>query len=705
MTPGLLVVSCAIAASAFTLFALFLLLDRQRSPIGNRLCVAAGASAVWFVWQALYYAEALTWLGLAGSATLEIVRDSAWVLLTLQLLASGRENDPGRQRFLQRARVILGIVILFALVTVVQPALAQRVLSVEASAKAGFAALLMLSVLGLALVEQFYRNTLHPRRWAIKYLCLGVGAMHAYDCMLYADGVLFNRLDSALWTGRGLANALVIPLIAIGVARNREWRLNLFLSRQMVFHGATLLSVGLYLLTVAAAGYYLRAYGGEWGDALRAVLFFTAALFLVSVLGSAEVRSRLRLFLSRNFYRDKYDYGEIWLRFTNLLSQSDTGPAELPQSILKAIADIMDATGGAVWQCNPNGSFGVVATHELDPQRLRAIPDDDPLVAALKSPGRVIDIAAEAERSTLDEPMVVPAWLLEQPRAWLLVPIVHRDQLLAIVLLCESRAGEALVPEDRELLGTLGRQSASYLALMQATAELGDARQFEAFNRLSAFLVHDLKNVIAQLSMVIKNSVRHRGNPEFIDDAFNTIGDAVAKMNRMLGNLRHTQSGPSELLQVADCLREAQAHLSTRDPKPILINEATGDVRVRGSHDRFLAMIEHLAQNAQEATGPAGRVELRLLCRGDLLVLEITDDGCGMTAEFIQHRLFKPFDTTKGKAGMGIGVYESLHIANSMGGRLTVDSRPGKGSTFRIQLPLVPLGEAEGEAPAWEKTA
>jgi signal transduction histidine kinase len=116
-------------------------------------------------------------------------------------------------------------------------------------------------------------------------------------------------------------------------------------------------------------------------------------------------------------------------------------------------------------------------------------------------------------------------------------------------------------------------------------------------------------------------------------------------------------------------------------------------------------MIEHLAQNAQEATGPAGRVELRLLCRGDLLVLEITDDGCGMTAEFIQHRLFKPFDTTKGKAGMGIGVYESLHIASSMGGRLTVDSRPGKGSTFRIQLPLVPLGEAEGEAPAWEKTA
>lgn len=705
MTTDLLVLSCAIGASAFALFALYILIDGRRSAIGSRLLLATGISALWFLWQLLYYAEVLTGPGLAGPVVLEIARGIAWIMLTLQLISSGRVDDPVGRRFLRRAKVALAIIALLALVTAAQPRLARLVLSVEFSTKAGFAALLMLAVLGLALIEQFYRNTPNHRRWAIKYLCLGVGALHAYDCMLYADGVLFNRIDSALWTGRGLANALVIPLIAIAVARNREWRMNLFLSRQMVFHGATLLAVGLYLLTVAIAGYYLRAFGGRWGDALRVVLFFAGVLFLVSVLGSAEIRSRLRLFLSRHFYRDKYDYGEIWLRFTNLLSQSDTGPAELPQSILKAIADIMDATGGAIWQRNPNGSFGIVATHEMDPQRLHVIPDDDPLAMALERSGRVIDIAAEAERSNLDQPMVVPAWLLEQPRAWLLVPIVHREQLLAIVLLCESRAGEALVPEDRELLGTLGSQSAGYLALMQATAELGDARQFEAFNRLSAFLVHDLKNVIAQLSMVIKNSARHRGNPEFIDDAFNTIGDAVAKMNRMLGNLRHTQSGPSELLQVADCMREAQTHLSAREPKPALINEVTGDMRVRGNRDRFLAMVEHLAQNAQEATGPAGTVELRLSSRGDLLLLEIIDDGCGMSPEFIQHRLFKPFDTTKGKAGMGIGVYESLHIANSMGGRLTVDSQPGKGSTFRIQLPLVPLGEAEGEAPTWEKTA
>ncbi len=685
--PNFLIFSSFLGAAGFAIFTISLLVDRHRSTIGRWLTLASAISSVWFLLQALYYLEIFATLNLNGLWLVEVFRNLAWFTLFLNLLGAGWQAPVERAMF-RRTRGLIVWLSLLMLATLLAAQFEWINVQQSALSKVTFASLLAFAVLGLTLLEQLYRNTNPERRWAIKYFCLGAGAIYAYDFVLYADGVLFNRIDSSLWAGRGAANALAVPLMAISAARNREWKLNLFVSRHIVFHSTALLGVGLYLLAMAGAGYYLRAYGGEWGNALRSVFLFAGFVLLISIIGSAGVRSRLRLFLSKHFYRNKYDYGEVWLSFTNRLSQSDSHPHELRATMLRAMADIMDATGGVMWQRNVSEAYGMVANWEIDPLRLQNIPESHPLISILKDSNQVIDIRAEAEQATIDGQARVPAWLLELPRAWLLIPINHGDELLAIVLLCEARAAQQISWEDRTLLGTLGRQAAGYLALIQATEELSNARQFEAFNRLSAFLVHDLKNVIAQLSLVIRNSERHRSNPEFISDAFNTIGDAVAKMNRMLGNLKHTQAGPSDLLSVESCVAEAIRHVAQRDPLPELI--ATYDrPQVLGNRDRFIAMLEHLLQNAQEATGANGRVQVSVGVNDDRVSIEIADNGCGMTQDFIQNRLFKPFDTTKGKGGMGIGVYESLHVANSMGGRLTVDSTPERGTTFRISLPII----------------
>ena len=286
------------------------------------------------------------------------------------------------------------------------------------------------------------------------------------------------------------------------------------------------------------------------------------------------------------------------------------------------------------------------------------------------------------------------------------MPIIHRDELLAFVLLGETRSNARLSWEDETLLGTIGRQSAGYLALLRATDELSDARQFEAFNRLSAFLVHDLKNVVAQLSLVLRNSERHRENPEFISDAFNTIGDAVARMNRMLSGLRQAHTGPTDSLVIQEIAEEVLARVAHRKPVPSLQVPAEL-LRVLGSRDRMIAVLEHLLQNAQDATNENGTIKVRIARAGtDRIAIEITDSGCGMTQEFIQNRLFKPFDTTKGKGGMGIGVYESLHIVTSIGGRMTVESTPGGGTTFTLLLPLLESLDHLQVAPrALEKSA
>lgn len=691
-----LIISALSGAACFAVFTVSLIVDRHRSPIGRRLTVACAISFVWLLLQALYYLEISTRIGINGLWILEVLRNLAWLTLLLHLLATGWQQGSSKA-VVNGARLIVGLS-LIALSTLLTAQFELFNVRPALLSKLTFAVLLAFAVLGLTLIEQLYRNTSPERRWAIKYFCLGVGALCAYDFVLYANGVLFNRIDPSLWAGRGAANALAVPLMAISAARNREWKLDLFVSRRLIFHSTALLGIGSYLLAMAGAGYYLRAHGGEWGNALRIVFLFAGLVLLISIIGSAGVRSRLRLFLSKHFYRDKYDYGEVWLSFTRRLSQSDSNPEELRGTMLRAIADIMDATGGVMWQRNVTDAYAIVATWEIDRQRLQDIPESHPLIAVLTEANQVIDIRAEAEQATIDGQARVPAWLLELPRAWLLMPIIHRDELLAIVLLCEARVAARISWEDRTLLGILGRQAAGYLALMQATEELGNARQFEAFNRLSAFLVHDLKNVIAQLSLVIRNSERHRGNPEFISDAFNTIGNAVAKMNRMLGNLKHTQAGPSDLLSVEPCVREAIAHVMQRTPIPEL-ESAAGHPQVLGNRDRFVAMLEHLLQNAQEATDVNGRVMVRTGVRDGRVTIEIADNGCGMTQEFIQNRLFKPFDTTKGKGGMGIGVYESLHVASSMGGRLTVDSSPGNGTRFRITLPAVE-GEAGATGPA-----
>jgi putative PEP-CTERM system histidine kinase len=266
---------------------------------------------------------------------------------------------------------------------------------------------------------------------------------------------------------------------------------------------------------------------------------------------------------------------------------------------------------------------------------------------------------------------------------------LHADELLAFLLLAEARANTAITWEDRDLLRTVGRQAASYLALLRASEALTEARQFEAFNRLSAFLVHDLKNVVAQLSLVVRNAERHRDNPEFITDAFNTVGDAAAKINRMLASLRQNTAGlheTSEEIELNALIRDAVKSCSKRQPQP-QFDVQPDSVYVNANYDRIRSVIEHLVENAQDATVESGKVNIRLATDGINASVEIVDDGVGMDEEFIRTRLFRPFETTKGKAGMGIGVYESRHIVSNLGGAMTVESSPGEGTTIKILLP------------------
>jgi putative PEP-CTERM system histidine kinase len=286
--------------------------------------------------------------------------------------------------------------------------------------------------------------------------------------------------------------------------------------------------------------------------------------------------------------------------------------------------------------------------------------------------------------------LVLPPWLAESRRIWLIVPLSHDDDLLGFVLLERPRTPQQLNWETLDLLKTAARQAASYLALEQAAKALADARQFEGFNRLSAFVVHDLKNLIAQLSLVARNAERHKDNPAFLDDAIATIRNSIDKMSRLLAQLRGAVPGNgSDPVELQEVVREAVAERCGREPRPQLAVENALRTVVYADRDRLIAVIGHIIQNAQEATPPSGSVTVRLRRDERQAAIEVSDNGVGMDAAFVRERLFKPFDSTKGLTGMGIGAYECREFIRALGGRVDVDSHPGEGTTFSMILPLV----------------
>jgi putative PEP-CTERM system histidine kinase len=319
-------------------------------------------------------------------------------------------------------------------------------------------------------------------------------------------------------------------------------------------------------------------------------------------------------------------------------------------------------------------------------------PADGSLAQFLAAREWVVDLNEYYDKPEVYSSLKLPEWLRALQRAWLVVPLIHHEGLVGFVVLARARVARPCNWEDNDLLKTAGRQAASHLAQMEAAEALVNARQFEAFNRLSAFLIHDMKNVAAQLSLVVNNAAKHKHKPEFVEDAFKTIENAAVKMNRLLTQLRSgtVSHGRASQVNLEQLLGEVVAAHQKRRPAPSLKCLAPG-LTMTVERDRLADIMGHIIQNAQEATPAEGRVEVVVQNSGSMAVIEVLDTGCGMDGDFIRNRLFRPFDSTKGRSGMGIGAYEAREFVRELGGHLEVKSEPGVGTRFRIQLPIEPI--------------
>jgi putative PEP-CTERM system histidine kinase len=684
MTIGTL--SYLAGALSYLFLSILLLTSWNGKKYGIWLIVACLVTTVWsgtLAVQEAYQkiASPLIW-------TWEVLHSSVWLLFLSKLLNRGVEKRPssGGRLLSNRQRILFGMVGSFLLYIWLSYYFEWRYPEFFRPPYR-LSGHILFAVLGLILIEQFYRNTRPDLRWFIKFLCFALGAIFAFDFYLYSDALLFHRIDHNLWIARGIVVAMVTPLIAVAAVRNQDWSFDIFVSRQMVFHSATLLGAGVYLLLMASVGYYIKLHGGEWGAVAQIVFLVGAFLVLVLLLFSGQIRARIRVFLSKHFFNYAYDYRQEWLRIISTLSDTQTGMS-LESRIILALSELVESPSGTLWVRDARGNFLQRADYGNPEIDIPTIYGDDELVRFMHERAWIINLDELESQPELYLGLHRPAWLASYDQAWLLIPLFHEKEIFGLVLLTQPRTAIDWNWEVIALLKTASQQASSYLALKDAARELAEARQFEGFNRLSAFVIHDLKNLVAQLTLVVRNAERHRDNPEFMQDAIKTVEHAVDKMNRLMSQLRHSNvTSTAHLLDLGELLMEVVQARQRQLPIPVC-EKVTETLRVSANRDRLASALEHIIQNAQDAAGRNGEVNVRLSALNSHAIVDIEDNGHGMDADFIRSRLFKPFETTKGLTGMGIGAYESREYVRSLGGDLAVDSQPGEGSLFRFTIPL-----------------
>ncbi|MCG2839863.1 PEP-CTERM system histidine kinase PrsK [Sandaracinobacter sp. RS1-74] len=692
------------AALAFAMLGLALAI--KRSPSGVRLAVALASflTAFWAVGQViagLYGADSFPWL-----SRLETIRSAAWigVLLLLQRRSLGLASSP-HQSFAVALGLGFVIALQLALDVMFQVGANALPLSEQHPGALLFVALrLVLAISGLVLLHNLYVNSGNDGGISFRLFAVGLGVIFAYDLNLYTLHFLIGEPNLSLLEIRGAVNALAAPLIYLALRQDGGGRFHL--SRQAAFQTVSFSMIGLYLIAMSILAYGLKMTGGNWGQLLQVTFLAVTLIAGALVVLSPRFRAELKVRIARNFYRYRYDYRVEWLRFIEKIDAQPgvAGQAPFRERLIEAVATVLDCPGGALLEPSDAGGYELSSRWGWPSLDAPHIADSSAILLFFHESGRIADFdqlrreAASANGGPGSHGLLkLPQWAAADRAIWLGVPLIHREKLIAILLLERSLAARDLNWEDFDLLRTLGRQGASYLAEAETQAQLDEARSFDEYNRRFAFVMHDVKNVVSQLGLVARNAERHADKPEFRADMIATLNGSVAKMTDLLKLMGRENDGRAGggagdgamgeadvariLTMVAASVRRQHAALE--------LEGAELPAPVAGDASRLEAMLTHLVQNAVDASAPEALIRLSLERVGAQFRISVADSGHGMSRSFIRDELFKPFRSTK-DGGFGIGAFEAREIARAHGGRLEVESRPGEGSRFTIYLPALP---------------
>lgn len=673
----------ALAAVLFAALGIFVL---RRRDDGAEPRLLAGALLLTSCWS-LYVSfggvdKPLTGIG-------ENVRNAAWLLLLFVMLRRGVTVRTGAMIGIGSVyAAVAGLIVLQTFTDMIWRQLPAGSELHRALVHVSLVLHMMTAIGGLMLVHHLYISWPARGRGQVALLLGALAAMWTYDLSLYAIGYFAIDRANELYALRGLLMALVAPVIAVGMRRDMAGRLQL--SRALTFRSLSLMAILLYVILLSAAALAVELIAGPYARLVEIGGVFFLAVSALVLLPSPQMRALWKVQVAKHFFQHRYDYRAEWMRFGDTIGRPGDNAAPLAERVAKAVADITDSPAAILMLRADDGALAFETHWNWQGGLPNEAVVPAPLAALIERSGWIVDI----DRPSVDGE--TPGWMSQDRRAWALVPLIHFGRLIGAILLGRPSVDRRLDWEDFDMLRTAGRQAASYLSEAQGQQALDDAQRFEEFNRRFAFIMHDVKNLVSQLSLLSRNAERHADNPDFRADMVLTLKESVGKMNDMLARLSQHNKGRAE------------------EPRPIALREVVDQVArtrsrqhgVQVTGDAPLAMADparveqilvHLLQNAIDASAPDSPVELRLSGAEGSARVEVIDHGRGMTAEYIRRELFKPFSSSKA-GGFGIGAFEARALAQGMGGRIDVESRPGTGSRFTLCLPLASGNMRKGEA-------
>jgi putative PEP-CTERM system histidine kinase len=662
----------ALAALLYGALALWQL-RRWKEDGGNRRLVAAFAvTSAWAIFVAFQGPHSL------GAGVAEAARNFAF-LGFMYALVSRAADERGQNGVRPVYAVVAAVIGLQLTLAGVTPQFADKAALHGALVSTSQVIGLTIAAGSLILVHNLYGQAAHESRWGIRLPMIALAGMWAYDLHLYTVGWLTRGPVEDLYAMRGAILSMLVPLFALASRRSARWRMQL--SRAATFQSLSLIAILGYLILMMTASRALEVLGGNWVRIGQVGLVFAITVAAVILLPSGRMRAWSRVLVAKHFFEHRYDYREEWLRFTRTVG----GDAPLGERIIKAIADIAESPSGLLL-VPEGGRLSVAARWNWRDELPDSSARDAALIAFLERNSHIVDFPGFESAPHPD--LALPPALTALDSLWAGVPLIHGERLVGLVLLEHPLVRRPLDWEDFDLFKAVGIQAASYLAEARTQDALADARRFDEFNRRFAFIIHDIKNLVSQLSLVIRNAERHADKPEFREDMIATLHSSVKKMNDLLARLHrgnnNIEAEPVRAIPVGQAV--ATVAEVKRRVHPV---EVEGDRNVAAVADpvRLEQALGHLVQNAIDASREGAPVRIRCGARGGEATIEIVDRGEGMTADFIRTRLFQPFASTK-ESGFGVGAFEARSLIAAMGGRLEVDSRPGAGSRFTVFLPL-----------------
>ena len=662
--------SHALAALLFAGVALSRLRDAGTALPRLTFVVALGTTALWA-------------LAVAGIGAIDIVtriaeaaRNLAWLGFMYALVRRDRSGSEHRA-----VAIIYGVV---ALVVLTATALALVEEAVGATVAPQLAEVrivlrMMVAIGALLLVHHLYGAVVPRARGGIRLVVLALAAMWGVDLLLYATAYATGSWSGALIAGRGIVVALAAPVFAIAVQRNGDWTLQL--SRTVAWQTLSFAATLLYAAAMLAATSVIASLSGGDARLWQTAFVFGSTAAGLTLLSSPWAKAWAKVKVAKHFFRHRYDYRAEWIRFTDTLGKPD-GAAPLDQRIVKAVADLTDSPAGLLLVPDGTG-LGVGAGWNWEAPSASASAE---LATYLSAHGRIVELdAVRGETADPTDAASVPVWMLDSG-GWVLVPLVHLDRLQGAILLARPPVDRALDWEDFDLLRIAGRQVASYLAEARAQEALAEAERFDEFNRRFAFILHDIKNLVSQLTLTARNAERHADNPEFRADMVATLQDSAGRMNDLLARLSQHHRARAEDLRAVELLPLAERVAARRRTQHPIAVVGTAGLLAQADAARLEQVLGHLLQNAIEASPPHEPVTIALSASGKAVSLAVVDQGCGMSPTFLRDSLFKPFVSSK-PGGFGIGAFEAKQLVEAMGGSVAVDSREGDGTVFRVTLP------------------